>query len=260
MGTDTTQKLKGLLSEQSSGTVLLSSWLVSRGYSSDLQQRYKKSGWLKPIGRGAFVRPGDEVDYLGGVNALQTQQGASIHPGGRTALSLLGSAHYLELATKRVVVFGDKSERLPAWFQNHDWRVEVDYHATGFLPTGVGMVEITHKSFSVHVSGAARAMMECLYLAPARQDLMECYELMEGLNNLRPTQVQSLLETCQSVKVKRLFLFMAEKAGHAWFNYLNLTKVDLGSGPRSVTTPGVYDPKYRLMIPRELAAHGKSDL
>jgi hypothetical protein len=27
--------------------------------------------------------------------------------------------------------------------------------------------------------------MECLYLAPEKQELAECYQLMEGLNNLR---------------------------------------------------------------------------
>lgn len=43
------------------------------------------------------------------------------------------------------------------------------------------------------------------------------FELMEGLNNLRPNQVQDLLEKCESVKVKRLFLYLAEKAGHEWF-------------------------------------------
>lgn len=66
--------------------------------------------------------------------------------------------------------------------------------------------------------------MECLYLAPEKQQLLECYEMMEGLNNLRPNLVQQLLEACQSVKVKRLFLYMAEKSGHDWVKYLNLKK------------------------------------
>jgi Transcriptional regulator, AbiEi antitoxin, Type IV TA system len=76
--------------------------------------------------------------------------------------------------------------------------------------------------------------MECLHLAPEKKDLCECYELMEGLTNLRPQQVQALLKACTSVKVKRLFLFLAEKAKHDWFEYLDLTKIDLGKGKRSV--------------------------
>ena len=95
--------------------------------------------------------------------------------------------------------------------------------------------------------------MECLYLAPEKQELSECHELMEGLTNLRPQQVQALLEACTSVKVKRLFLFLAEKAKHDWFEYLDLTKIDLGKGKRSVVPNGVLNTKYQITVPKELA-------
>jgi hypothetical protein len=65
--------------------------------------------------------------------------------------------------------------------------------------------------------------------------------------------VQQLLEQCASVKVKRLFLYMAEKAGHAWVKHLDRSKVDLGSGKRSVAPGGVYVPKYEITVPKELA-------
>jgi hypothetical protein len=45
--------------------------------------------------------------------------------------------------------------------------------------------------------------------------LVECYELIESQNNLRPDLLQKLLEQCTSVEVKRLFLYLAEKAKHA---------------------------------------------
>ena len=94
--------------------------------------------------------------------------------------------------------------------------------------------------------------MECLYSVPKSQPLLEVYEIMEGLNNLRPASVQALLEACKSVKVKRLFLYLAEKAGHDWFNYLDLKKVDLGSGKRSIVQGGTYVPKYQITVPKEL--------
>jgi Transcriptional regulator, AbiEi antitoxin, Type IV TA system len=100
--------------------------------------------------------------------------------------------------------------------------------------------------------------MECLYLAPLKQELMECFELMEGLNNLPPKQVQTLLENCQSVKVKRLFLYMAEKADHSWFKQLDITKVDLGKGKRSIVKHGVLIDKYGIIVPKELEEHGKN--
>ena len=95
--------------------------------------------------------------------------------------------------------------------------------------------------------------MECLYLAPENFDLVECYELMENLNDLRPTLVQELLEACTSIKVKRLFLFMADKLNHSWYKHLNLSKVDLGKGKRSLVKDGVYISKYQITLPKTLA-------
>ena len=257
MGKEVGSKINRLLSSHPPGIVLLSSWLVKQGYSHDLQRRYRKSNWLQPIGTGALARTNDKVSYEGAIYALQAQGGLSIHPGGRTALSLLGKAHYLELSASKVMLFGGSGEKLPAWFKKHDWGLKVDYYETSFLTQDIGLTEVEFKNFSIKVSGAARALMECLYLAPHKQELTECFELMEGLNNLQPKQVQTLLEDCQSVKVKRLFLYMAEKANHSWFNYLDITKIDLGKGKRSIVKNGVLVDKYGITVPKELEAYGK---
>lgn len=239
---------------------MLSSWLTEQGYNSDLQKRYRKSGWLESIGTGAMIRMGDNVGYEGAVYALQKQLGSTIHIGGKTALSLLGKAHYLELATTKATLFGGAEEKLPSWFKQYDWNIKVDYYGSSFLPSDIGMTELEFKSFAVKISGAARAMMECLYLVPEKQQLLECYEMMEGLNNLRPNLVQQLLEACQSVKVKRLFLYMAEKSGHDWVKYLDLEKINMGAGKRSIVKNGVYVSKYQIIISKELENHGKASV
>ena len=105
----------------------------------------------------------------------------------------------------------------------------------------------------VTVSTPERAIMECLYLAPQKMDLVECFHLFEGLVNLKPKLVNDLLLQCNSVKVKRLFLYMAEKANHQWFHFLKTDKIDLGKGNRMLSEKGVYVPKYLLSIPKELA-------
>ena len=150
-------------------------------------------------------------------------------------------------------MFGGKGENLPVWFQNYNWGVEFKHYQSGFLPKDFGLTQIENKNFTLLVSNAARALMECLYPTPKYQDLFECYELMEGLNNLRPKEVQKLLEACTSVKVKRLFLSLADKAGHSWFNYIDVDKIDLGKGKRSIVKSGVYVPKYQITVPQELA-------
>lgn len=253
MSTDKKIKINQLLSTHPSGIVYLSSWLVKQGYSLDLQKRYRNSAWLTSIGTGAMIRSGDDVGYEGAIYALQAQAGLFIHPAAKTALSLLGKAHYLELSQKKVTVFGGQNEKLPTWCINHDWGVQLDFYSSSFLPADIGLVEVELKTFSIQVSSAARAILECLFLAPKNQELVECYQLMEGLNNLRPNLVQNLLEKCTSIKVKRLFLFLAEKANHSWVKHLNIEKIDLGSGKRSIVKNGVYNPKYKITVPAALA-------
>lgn len=258
MSANAGSKINQLLSSQPPGVVLLSSWMVEKGYSHDLQQRYKKSSWLKSVGTGAFIRSNDKVGYEGAIYALQEQNGLTVHPGGRTALVFLGKAHYLELSANQVVLFGSSGEKLPAWFKKNDWGVQVQYYETSFLPPELGLTKVDLSNFAIKVSGAPRAIMECLHLAPVKQELIECFQLMEGLNNLVPKQVQTLLENCQSVKVKRLFLYMAEKADHGWFKRLDLKNVDLGKGKRSIVKSGVLIDKYGITVPKELEEHEKN--
>lgn len=256
MTSEKVNKINRLLSSQPKGIVLTSKWLKEQGYSLELQKQYRKSKWFDAIGTGAMIRHGEKVDFLGGVFALQNQLGLYIHPAAKTALAIQGKAHYLELSNCQVQLFGSREDALPLWFKNHDWGVSVECQLTSFLPTDLGLVEIEHKAFTIQVSSPARAIMECIYLAPASQPLLEVYQLMEGLNNLRPKTVQTLLEACSSVKVKRLFLLMADKAGHDWLNYLQLENVDLGSGKRSLVKDGVYIAKYQISVPKELAESG----
>lgn len=260
MSTEKRNKINQLLSSQPRGIVFLSSWLTKEGYSLDLQKRYKNSGWFQSIGVGAMIRNGDAVGYEGAIYALQKQSNLNIHPAGKTALALLGKTHYLEFASKKVTLFGGKDEKLPAWILKHNWNIRIDYYNSSFLPTELGLTEVELKSFTIKVSSRARAIMECLYLSPKHQELFECYELMQGLNNLRPNLVQELLEQCTSVKVKRLFMYMADKAEHDWLNYLNLEKINFGKGKRSLVKNGVYVSKYQITVPRELEENGESTL
>lgn len=255
MTTDNRSKINLLLSSLPQGSVVLSSWLKKQGYSLDLQKAYRKSGWLSSIGSGAMIRYGDSVGYEGGVYALQAQANMHVHPGGHSAFSLMGQAHYLAFAGRPVSLFGSSNEQLPAWFKKHNWNVGFTYTQTSFLPADLGLVDFEFNSFKIKISSPARALMECLLMTPNNFELLECYQLMETINNVNPKSVQVLLEKCRSVKVKRLFLYLAEKAGHGWLSELNFKKIDLGEGKRSMVKNGIYIPKYQITVSKEVAAY-----
>ena len=254
MATKNDTKLKTLLSLHRPGTVLLSSWLEKEGVSRDLQTHYRRSGWLESVGAGAFKRPNDDVSWQGGLYALQLQAALPIHAGAMTAFSLQGYSHYLRLGGQSVFLFSPRGVKLPAWFKKHDWGVPVRHIPTSILPGELGLVEREEANLAIRISAPERAMLECLDHAPKDFDLVECFQVMQALTNLRPGVINDLLRTCTSVKAKRLFLYMADKANHQWLPFLTTSHLDLGSGERSLSKGGTYVAKYHLVVPRELAA------
>ncbi|MDR2058141.1 MAG: type IV toxin-antitoxin system AbiEi family antitoxin [Dysgonamonadaceae bacterium] len=248
-------KLQRLTLTTPRGLVMLSSWLVSQGYPYELQQRYRKSGWLKTVGTGAMMKAGERPALTGAIAALQQQAGSDIHVGGRSALEWSGNAHYLPMGFPIITLFVKSASSLPAWFTGIRWDKEMRiYGSSLFKDNATGLLDYQDGELTVKISGAARAIMECLSLFPNRFPLQEAYEVMDGLSTLRPDQVQALLEQCKSIKVKRLFLYFAERIGHAWFKYVDTGKIDLGSGVRSLTgdKSGVFVPKYQLVLPEAL--------
>lgn len=254
MSTNIEIKINKLLQTMPHNTVWLASWLSENSISRDLQQRYLKSGWLEKVGTGAFKRKGEHVSWLGGVYAIQEQAKKPVHIGGMTALGLHGFAHYLR-ASEELQLFSPQGISLPAWFKQHKWK---DGHPTlyrsSFLsPLESSFTQYKQPAFDIKISSPERAVLEAIYLSPKHLDMVEVYQTLEGLTNLRPKILNQLLKGCSSVKVKRLFLFMAKKAGHQWFKFLDTSDINLGTGKRSLVTGGMYIPEYEITIPKELA-------
>lgn len=253
MSTNNEIKIKKLLDLHVPGTIMLASWLEANGFSHDLQQRYRKSGWLESVGVGAFKRPNETVNCQGALYSLQKQANLPAYIGGPTALSMLGFSHYIRTGAETVYLFSQLNTRLPAWFKKHSWNEAVNHVKTSFLPEAIGRYEYQETQFPLMIASAERAIFECLYLTPEKLDIMEVYQIMSGLVNLRPGFLQKLLETCSSVKVKRLFLYMAKRANHQWFHFLDLSSINLGKGDRSIVSNGLFDAEFRITISKELA-------
>ncbi len=253
MSTQKESKLKKMLDQHRQGTVALPKWLESLGISRELQKSYRKNGWLETMRAGAFKRSGDQVSWQGGLHAIQQQAKLPIHAGALTALSMQGLSHYFRMTEETVFLFSPPQTILPRWFKNYAWGYPVQHIKTSLLPEGLGLTPHEEKNFSIAISTPERAILECLYLAPGKLDLVECYHLMEGLSNLRPKLIQELLEQCTSVKVKRLFLYMANKAQHQWLSFVDQKKIDVGKGDRSIVKGGLYNSDFHISIPKELA-------
>jgi hypothetical protein len=252
MSSDNPYKIQKVLQSWPAGTAAVSAWFSALGVSSQLLTKYLLSNWVTPLGKGAYAKTGETVSWQGGLYALQTQAKLPIHAGAMTALAMQGMAHYIRMGRETVFLFAPPKTSLPAWFKNHDWNAELRFMNTSVFPEDTGLSEHEEKTFSIRISAPERAMLECLHLAPDAMDLTECYQIMEGLTTLRPRILQPLLEQCGSIKVKRLFLYMADKAGHSWHKRLDVSKLELGSGHRTIIKGGVYVSRFGITVPEAL--------
>jgi len=253
MNTKKSTKINQLISQWQRGVVYTQSYLSRLGYYHDLIKIYKRNGWLESIGTGAYKLPNDRIDVFGGIYALQQQLQLPVHIGGRSALVIKGYGHYGRIAGEKFFLYAPSGIRLPKWFLQYNWGMEVLFKATNLFSHGLkdNFSEYEHKEFVIKISAPERAAIEMLYYIPSQQGFDEAMRIMEGLMTLRPVLVQQLLENCQSVKVKRIFLFMCEKLELPWFDELTPDKIDVGSGKRVIVKNGVLDNKYLITVPRE---------
>ena len=246
-------KLKTLLNKWPQGSIATSQWLRSLGISRQLVQSYIQAGWIKSLGPGAYQRADLEVTWYKALMGLQKQMKLSVHIGGPTAIFLRGASHYLRPSDKdSVFLFSSPRVSLPKWFYRYPWKQSIEHIKTSFLPPKLATSADNYQNTKIILSSLERAIMECLYISPNKFEILECYQILEGLRLLRPNALQKVLINCHSIKVKRLFLYMAEKAQLSVLKKLKLESISLGSGDRSIVKNGVYDSKYKISIPREL--------
>jgi hypothetical protein len=247
-------KLNQMLVSWPKGTVAVYSFFGRFGVARQLAAAYQKNGWIKSIGQGAFVRADDkDVSWAGGVYALQEYERSTVHIGGLTALEHFGYSNTINTGGHTsVFLYADQKEKLPSWFKKWKEDVHISFNPTNLFPAGDkdGITEKVIDGCKLSVSAPERAMMEVLYSMPLDKYFSGAKALMEGLNSLRPDLVQTLLEKCNSIKVKRLFMFLAELCNHEWAGQIDVKNISFGTGKRMIVKNGVLDKKYYITVPR----------
>lgn len=249
-------KIQQILEVAPHGAMLFGSWLSAQGLDAKGQHSYTKSGWLARVSKGVYRVEGTKPTLLATVSSYNEQLGKQCIVGAYTALELRGYSHYISLGKPMAYLFTTKEGKLPSWLLNREWNMTVKYMTTAFLGEGLAGVESMNiDGHGLLVSSPERAILECLNLPDACSSLLDIYYIMESLTTLRPKLVQSLLESCTSQKVKRLFLYMAEKANHPWFKALDVSKMNLSTSRYMATPTGRHISKYNMTIPKELAEY-----
>ena len=104
--------------------------------------------------------------------------------------------------------------------------------------------------FNITLSSRERAIMEMI----DNLDLSSSFEILEqyfeGLVNIRSKLTQKLLESCNSIKVKRIFPYMLEYFDFPIAKKINMKKINLGSGKRVIIKNGKLSQKFNITIPK----------
>src|SRR5216684_2165907 len=244
-------KLNYLAHHLPEGLLVDAAWLSKKGYSTSLRSQYVAAGWLEQPARQVYRRPRGSLSWQQVVISLQTLLGYPLIVGGRTAVELQGYAHYLPHQTKEVHLFG--SEDIPRDIKDLASNAHARRRTDADLPHGGLIVQPWGQwDWPLTLSTPERAVLELLDELPKREGFHQVDKLMEGLTNLSPRRLQKLLSDCRSVKVKRLFLFFADRHQHAWTKRLKKDDIDLGKGERMLVKGGKLNSTYQITVPEDL--------
>ena len=250
MGVANYKRINQILSLSYSKGLFFSSWLEEQGFSDQLLRKYRSSGWLKGLCRGVMHREKLPLQATTALTCFNEQLNKDYRVAAHSALELAGFNHYVPMGKPLLMVAHPKG-KTPMWFDKDAFnRKFVLFSTEAFSCPLTTKYEID--GFKVLSSVPELAFMECLLLAPSRYSYMDLFYVMEQLTSLRPEIVQSILATTTSLKVKRMFLYMAEKAGHFWFDMLDTSQIKLGTGKMQLAKGGTYISKYKITIPKEL--------
>lgn len=278
MAKQTHGKLNRLQRELPEGMVVDAAWLEARGYSSSLRSQYVSAGWLDQPVRRVYRRSRGPILWEQVVISLQTALDYPLTVGGRTALEAQGYAHYLKNTVSEVHLYGP--DRPPSWLTTLPLETAFHYHNSrrlfsgdpkiaksradktndaltdgplpplmpgGFIAQSGGTI-----SWPLRTSSPERALLELLDELPNRESFHQVDMLVEGMVNLSPRRMQNLLMTCQSVKVKRLFFYFADRHQHPWLAQIDKSVVDLGAGKRVLIKGGKLDQQYQITVPGDM--------
>lgn len=245
------------------GMVATKKWLSSKGLSRHAIDNALKSKKLEALAAGVYTHAKVPATWQSVAGSLQRMCETPVPVGGMTALELQGFGHYLSASKQRTVHLYSEAKP-PAWVSRLELDATFMWHGTkalwrpelttmdNFLKPHLWREELP----PLKISCPEKAYLEMLMDVPQRVSFDHADEIMQGMTSLSPRKLEPLLLACRNVRVKRLFFWLADRQGYAWFKKLDVHDFDLGKGKRVVFSGGKLDRKYRITVPDHL--HGSN--
>lgn len=252
MSIETANKLNHLFTHHDmQNGLFFSEWLKKEGYSDQLLKKYRDSGWLVALSKGVMYQSGTKPTAYNALSSYNQQLSKDFRVAAHSALELTGYNHYVPMGKPILMVAYPKGQRKPLWMSSDVFDKTFKLFSTDIF-ANVKTTMMETDGITVQTSVPEQAFLECLSLAQQLYNYMDLYYIMEQLTTLRSGILQEILEGTKSLSVKRMFLYMAEKSGHTWFEDLDPSKIQLGESKIQLVKNGVYISKYKITVPKEL--------
>jgi len=234
MGTSPNFLFRQLLPKLPRGTPLETAWLLEHGLTAKLAARLAEEGWLKRLGRGVYLLPGDKLDRDASLACLAKVM-PGLHVAGKTALAWRGVRHNLAMQ-ETLILWGDRPRKLPAWFTSE---FSAYYQATHIfdeaMPSLLGLAPLPDGRRDVLVSTPERALFELLSDVGKRQGLEETSHLVESIRSPRIPVMEELFAHLNRIKIVRLAFRLADELDLPWKSVAFHHCERLGGGRRWVS-------------------------
>jgi hypothetical protein len=245
-------KINKILTEWKEGDLHSLKWLKERGVGQRLAYKYADElNSLEKVGPGVYKRVAEPINWMGVVRLFQQELNFNIHISSRSALEFEGHSHYIPIRRQKIYLrsYGN-NKKLPKWFYSLDIDVEFRYKKSKMFPEDLKFLNKEFDKFQLTLAPRELAILEFIDDSSLSYSLETIENYMNSLLTLRSDVIQNYLELCRSIKVKRVFLYVAEKLNMPWFSKLNLSKINLGSGKRVIVENGEFNKKYNITVDR----------
>ena len=189
------------------GQIATRKWLLVKGFTGHTLDNYVKSQRLRVLAKGVYAQPYALLNWQSLASSLSRLSEQCVHVGGLTALAQQGFSQYISESRRQTVHFYS-SINPPGWFGVLAGQVP----NTQFIWYGTRRLwrDDFARAFALNdmiwrddsppliVSAPERAFLELLMTVPEHISFEHADELMQGLTQLSPRKLTTLLTFLES--------------------------------------------------------------
>lgn len=242
------------------GVIYTSRYLKEKGYSPQLLKKYIDLNLIVSDSKGIYRLVGAKTEAYHVVYTIQSILMKNAHVASWSSLRLKGYSEQLySNAPGTVRMNTAEIFKRPLWLSRIEERnnFNIKIKQSNILADSelfLGYVNIS--GMQIRVSETERAVFELLEDISSYEEYKEVISIFEYITGFRREVATRLLEMCNSIKVKRLFMFLSEKYIDMKWSDENIRAFNLGSGVRTIvqdSPKNIYISKYKLLVPADYA-------